>query len=637
MLCRYTKLMNMKRFATTFTVITAGLLAVSTLSASEPSKLLPTQAEFVLPIDSTKGNHRHYLTVSEQSGIALLNEQHHIVAHIAKKAEHLDFRFRSNSDQQGVLVSQDKNTGEILLIGVDLQHNKLSVNTSLPASKTAYDAFCLRSADHGFELFTVDVLGDVAHWSINQSDDENWQLFEINNFAAGPNMKSCAVDETTNSLLITEENIGVWRYPTDPEKELIRELTQLPKGLQVEYIDTSSTGDIAIVSPDSTTLFLLNVEENSLEPIALNQEISPKTVQLARLGSTLTANIFDENSAKNIVTKINRLSTKQRSTKDVISSLPAYAQTQPVTSYGDAADDPEIWVNQLKPEASLIYATDKKNGLNIYDLSGKQIKALPVGRVNNVDIRYDIDLDGKKIDIAAASNRTHKSISLFSIDKVSGLPKHITDIQTDLADPYGLCLSTLNNILSIWINDTDGRFQQYQVDISAGQLQGKKIQEWQVPSQPEGCVSDDNTQRLFYGEESTGVWLKHIGSHQPDTLVASLNPAIEADIEGMSLYTLNGKSYLIVSSQGNNRYAVFAIDDNYKFLGVFKIGTNWQQLIDGASETDGLATTSSNLGSQLPNGLLVVQDGHNVMPKSRQNFKLVDGALLRNWIVERIE
>ena len=104
----------------------------------------------------------------------------------------------------------------------------------------------------------------------------------------------------------------------------------------------------------------------------------------------------------------------------------------------------------------------------------------------------------------------------------------------------------------------------------------------------------------------------------------------------MSLYALDGKNYLVVSSQGNNRYAVYAVDDNNKYLGVFEVGINQSQLIDGASETDGLAVTSANLGKQLPHGLLVVQDGHNVMPKATQNFKFVNGTLLRDWILEKV-
>jgi 3-phytase len=127
-----------------------------------------------------------------------------------------------------------------------------------------------------------------------------------------------------------------------------------------------------------------------------------------------------------------------------------------------------------------------------------------------------------------------------------------------------------------------------------------------------------------------------IDSKTPDKLITSLNADVEADIEGVSLYTLDGLNYLVVSSQGNNKYAVYAVDDNNKYLGVFEIAANWSKMIDGTSETDGLAVTSQSLGAELPNGLMVIQDGHNVLPKANQNFKLVKGSLLKDWLLARV-
>lgn len=41
-----------------------------------------------------------------------------------------------------------------------------------------------------------------------------------------------------------------------------------------------------------------------------------------------------------------------------------------------------------------------------------------------------------------------------------------------------------------------------------------------------------------------------------------------------------------------------------------------------AAEPDGLDVTSAALGAAFPQGLLVVQDGRNITPVERQNFKL---------------
>jgi 3-phytase len=58
-------------------------------------------------------------------------------------------------------------------------------------------------------------------------------------------------------------------------------------------------------------------------------------------------------------------------------------------------------------------------------------------------------------------------------------------------------------------------------------------------------------------------------------------------------------------------------------VGFFHVIANPALGIDGASETDGLEVTSAPLGERYPAGLLVVQDGRNLAPEERQNFKFV--------------
>ena len=45
--------------------------------------------------------------------------------------------------------------------------------------------------------------------------------------------------------------------------------------------------------------------------------------------------------------------------------------------------------------------------------------------------------------------------------------------------------------------------------------------------------------------------------------------------------------------------------------------------IDGISETDGLEVTSRNLGPGFEHGAMIAQDGRNLLPNARQNFKYV--------------
>ncbi len=301
------------------------------------------------------------------------------------------------------------------------------------------------------------------------------------------------------------------------------------------------------------------------------------------------------------------------------------AETSPVISAGDAADDPAIWVNSNSAEASLIIGTDKQYGLDIYDLSGQLMQRLDNGRLNNVDVRYNLELAGRVVDIAAASHRDLKAISLFAIDQNSGYVSWVNDVATQLDDVYGLCMAQTNQGTYVFINDQDGRYEQYKVISEKNTWTAELVREFALPSQPEGCVADDKNNRLFVGEEAAGVWLTSItedNAPEPD-LIIEVDDNLVADVEGMSIYHGDKTSYLVVSSQGDDSYVLYSSEAPYTYVGRFNIGMNSKAGIDGASETDGLDVTSTALGSAYPEGLLVVQDGRNVMPAQYQNFKLV--------------
>jgi 3-phytase len=250
-----------------------------------------------------------------------------------------------------------------------------------------------------------------------------------------------------------------------------------------------------------------------------------------------------------------------------------------------------------------------------------------------VDLRYGFELKGRSFDIAAASNRTNKSISLFAIEPDSGKVSFMNDIATDLNDVYGLCMYQAGDQYYVFINDTDGRFQQYQLQVQQDKISGKLVREFKVASQPEGCVADDINGQLYFGEEAHGIWqVAAQPTKSAPQLIAAINADFVADVEGMSIYHLNNQRFLVASSQGNNSYGVFALDDNNRYLGSFQIAMNLAKKVDGASETDGLDIVSVPLGSEFPQGLLVVQDGHNVMPSDKQNFKLLSGTKLAEFI-----
>lgn len=106
-------------------------------------------------------------------------------------------------------------------------------------------------------------------------------------------------------------------------------------------------------------------------------------------------------------------------------------------------------------------------------------------------------------------------------------------------------------------------------------------------------------------------------------LVIPVSAALHADVEGLALHDSPRGRFLVVSSQGNDSYAVYEADAPYTLRGSFRVGINAALGIDGSSETDGLEVTAANLGGPYREGLLVVQDGRKRLPQGRQNFKLV--------------
>lgn len=339
---------------------------------------------------------------------------------------------------------------------------------------------------------------------------------------------------------------------------------------------------------------------------------------------------------------------------DVVSVTPV-AETMPVVSADDAADDPAIWVNPEDPSKSLVIGTDKKNGLGVYDLSGALIYQNKDGRMNNVDVRGGFPITTNNGDpttakptvIVAATNRTAKEISVYAMDPDSGVLSDIMaePIPSNFDDPYGLCLyrSAVNDKLYVYANDTDGNVSQWQLyDNGLGQLRATIQRTWPVGSQTEGCVADDANGWVFIGEEATGIW--RYGAEPKDSFNERLSVdttglgeddggRLSADVEGLTLYIPEGADnaagYLIASSQGNFSYVVYDRAPPHAYRGTFNIVDNAVADVDGSQETDGLDVVSANLGPDYPAGLLVTQDGFNKTPDGsdeNQNFKYTSWA-----------
>ncbi len=266
----------------------------------------------------------------------------------------------------------------------------------------------------------------------------------------------------------------------------------------------------------------------------------------------------------------------------------------------------------------------------VYDLEGRILQNLAIGRLNNVDVRQN--LNGMDQDVAVASNRTDNSLSVFSIS-AEGKVAFLGGQSLNLTEPYGACLHrTPAGDLHAFVNDKDGRYQQWHIS-SIKPLNAELVREWALPSQPEGCVADDREEVIYMGEEAVGVWRLDLRdpNAQPELLTQVSDGALVADVEGVDIYVRdNANDYLVVSSQGDFSYAIYELldarasgSDALAYRGSFRVVLDADAGIDGTQETDGLTVTNANLGGAWSQGMVVIQDGFNREPHEPQNFKYV--------------
>lgn len=306
--------------------------------------------------------------------------------------------------------------------------------------------------------------------------------------------------------------------------------------------------------------------------------------------------------------------------------LSATGETTAVaTANDDAADDPAIWRDARNPAKSLIVATDKKAGLNVYALSGALKSSYPAGRVNNVDLRQV----GRRI-IVVASDRNDSAngkLAVFELDGTTAMLKPLAVLPVAPGEAYGLCLSQpLRGPLTAFLVMKAGDIKQ--VELTLGEKPTATIvRSMKLASQSEGCVVDDRTATLYVGEEDVGIWkfgARKTDDVEPIMLAKADGQRLVIDVEGLAIAAKGARNgYLVASSQGDNAYAVWRLRD-LRFAGRFRIVA--ANGIGGTTETDGIEISTATFPGY-SGGMMVVQDGDN--RPAAQNFKLVRWADVR--------
>lgn len=557
----------------------------------------------------------------DKHGLRLLDAGGKERARHAIRAKQLDTR----SHAGGVLATVvDANTERALPLLVDLQGGRLLPQPALPAPAFGIEASCLyRDAQQLDQLFLIGKDGQGEQWLLH---GEQRQL--VRKLALPPRVKHCKVDDASATLLVSEEGMGLWAYGADPEGPPSRAAL----ALRQPYGKLAGGAGALVSLPDGVAVADSKGQRlhpfrhdggkwNALPPVALKGKADNLAARPAAGGVELLLN--DEDAKRWQATSLAWKAPSAR--QAAVAIVQPRVQTEPMARLGDAADDPAIWTHASDPAAARVLGTNKKQGLLVYDLQGRQTQLLEVGRLNNVDVRQNVLLDGARYDLALATQRDDNVMMLFTID-AGGHVAEAARFPTGLDKIYGTCLyQPAGGGLEAFVNDKDGSYLHYRIERREGAFASTLLRRFKVASQPEGCAADDRNGRLFLGEERRGVWVTSADAARPDALrmVLPVGGPLQADVEGMALYHGAQASYLVVSSQGDNSYVVLDALPPYRVRGSFRIGYNVAAGIDGASETDGLDVTSANLGGAFGRGMLVVQDGYKRLPDGPQNFKYV--------------
>ena len=313
-------------------------------------------------------------------------------------------------------------------------------------------------------------------------------------------------------------------------------------------------------------------------------------------------------------------------------SVTADGETEPVGAAGDAADDMAFWVHPDDPSKSVVIGTDKEGALEVYDMAGSRLQAIdPTSRPGNVDLRPGFSLGGKTVDLIGVVGY---GMRFYTIDPATRMLTNVTAPDVKPGMPVaGMCMyrSPVSGKHYLFADTLAGEAAQYELVDEGGKVNAHLVRgPWQIGSEAEACVFDDERKILYVAEEEVGIWA--YGAEPGDStsdrkLVDGAAPSaglLSPDVEGLAVvYQPAGGGYLIASSQGDDSFVVYQRNEPWSYVKKFKVDAG--PVTDRCSRTDGIDAVAANLGPLFPKGVFSCQDHINDAPGStgNQDFKLV--------------
>jgi 3-phytase len=300
----------------------------------------------------------------------------------------------------------------------------------------------------------------------------------------------------------------------------------------------------------------------------------------------------------------------------------------------DDPDDPAIWVHPSDPALSLILGTNKvmapKGAVVVFGLDGKTRQTVAgLDRPNNVDVEYGIEVGGRRIDIAVATERLKGQLRVFRVSAEgigditsAGNTRVFADRSGERAAPMGVSVyrrprdGAMFAIVSSKNGPRENYLGQYRLsDDGHGRVKATFVRYFGAYSgaaEIEAVAVDDALGFVYYADENDGIRKYHA---DPDARDAGRELAhfgrrgFKANQEGIAIYArADGTGYLVCTDQlpGSSEYRVYLREgepgrphDHERVVKVVR---------GGADSTDGLEVTSRSLGPKFPGGMMVAMN-----------------------------
>jgi 3-phytase len=286
-------------------------------------------------------------------------------------------------------------------------------------------------------------------------------------------------------------------------------------------------------------------------------------------------------------------------------------------------DDPAIWIHPTDPSKSLVIGTDKDEdgALYVFDLEGKIIQKIGnLKRPNNVDIEYGLILNGKKTDIAVASERMTHKLRIFSLPEMKeidngGIEIFMGETGNEFRNLMGISLYKNPKNEKIYAiagrknGPTDGTYLwQYELsDDGKGKVKAelvRKFGKFSGKKEIEAIAVDDALGYVYYSDENIGVRKYYADPAKGNEELALFGTeGFTDDNEGISIYTIeDGTGYILVSDQQANQFRIFPREGTssnphqHDLLKVIKLSTN---------ESDGSEVSNIALNDTFKSGIFV--------------------------------